>query len=322
MPAEGDVVMRWAWSGYRAEASGAVPERLTVTLNGRMLKDAALSWRAGADPALFEAPEGMEFPAPPGQSAGDPAGFIPYGERPARVETIAPGVHLVRNLRPGFHVPFVEFDSFVVAIDAPTLWNEMHYLPPVSGSPGDDVHALGEKLLRAIEATAPGKPVRHLVLTHHHSDHIGGARALIEAGADILAGRPAAEAARTIIEAPYTREPYPLTRTPQIEIVDAPHTIEEGDMELRLIPLPPGNPKADGFLVVYLPRQRLIYATAFLYPVPESVFPLVESVPLSAWFVDWLDGSGLAVDEVWNLHGTGRVEDWQLEYFREPGAAD
>ena len=56
--------------------------------------------------------------------------------------------------------------------------------------------------------------------------------------------------------------------------------------------------------------------------MPESVFPLVESVPLSAWFVDWLDGSGLAVDEVWNLHGTGRVEDWQLEYFRQLGTAD
>ena len=88
-------------------------------------------------------------------------------------------------------------------------------------------------------------------------------------------------------------------------------------MAMRLIELPAGNPKADNYLMVYLPKQKLLYATAFIYPLPESVFPPRESIPLSKYFVDWLDASGLDVELIYNVHGMGLVEDWHLQTIRD-----
>lgn len=59
-------------------------------------------------------------------------------------------------------------DAGVVAIDA-------------EGSPRD-----GERLVRTIRSVT-GRPIRWLVLTHHHPDHHFGAVALRRAGARVIA---------------------------------------------------------------------------------------------------------------------------------------
>jgi hypothetical protein len=46
------------------------------------------------------------------------------------------------------------------------------------------------------------------------------------------------------------------------------------------------------------------------------VFPPKESIDLSICFVEWLDGSGLDVERVINVHGTGLIETWRLGRIR------
>ncbi|MEO1204366.1 MAG: MBL fold metallo-hydrolase, partial [Pseudomonadota bacterium] len=326
MPLLGDTEIEWRWSDFtRSDEGLTVPGHLVVSLGGTVMKDVRLSTVLGADATDFEAPEGVTVEEPP-DAIPPLSEFVPYGERPPIVETLAPQVHMVTSLRPGFGLLFVEFEKFVLAVDAPTGWYEMNQLPPMNWSHGDSIAALGKKYLRAIRQTVPGKPVRYVALTHHHSDHIGGLRAFTEAGATLLAGETAARMARLAVESPATlsgddwddADPGSV----DIDVVRGERVIADASMEVRLIELPDGNPKADNYLMVYLPKQKLLYATAFIYPVPEAVFPPKESIPLSRYFVDWLDNSGLEIERVYNLHAMRRVEEWQLEKVRGLAGSD
>lgn len=318
----GDTEIRWTWSDYESQNGMRIPARLQTHLDGALLKDVRMA-------VSIRAPENAVFGAPQGVSVGDPPApeeitsfddFVPYSRREGTARELAPGVYLAPSVRPGFHMFFVEFDDFMMAVDAPTGWYEMNQIPPYNFVRGEGTSDLGEKYIRIIKKTVPDKPIRYVALTHHHSDHIGGVRPFIAEGATILAGEAAAAAAEIAAERDYTLRPDRLTGAhiePKIEIVDGKRVISDGEMEVQLIELPDGNPKADGFLVVYLPKQKIMYFTSFLYPVGEDSFPVAESVPLSLWFVRWLDQSGLEPEMVYNVHGQARVQDWQLERFRE-----
>lgn len=317
----GDAEIRWEWSNYADKAGLVLPGRLRVFLDGVLLKDVMLSVELGTGDDYYTAPDGIEVGEPPPvDELPSFADFTPYSKRLGQAREIAPGVYLAPGVRPGFHMFFVEFSEFVLAVDAPTGWYEMQQIPPSDFARGEGTSDLTEKYIRTIKSTVAGKPIRYVALTHHHSDHIGGVRAFIAEGATILAGEAAAGAARTAARRPHSLWPDRLTaaRTEtEIEVVRGTRTISDGEMEVELIELPADNPKADGFLVVYLPRQKIMYFTSFIYPLPEASFPAPESVPLSLWFVKWLDQSGLEPEQIFNVHGQARVQDWQLERFRE-----
>ena len=309
MPLLGDAEMQWRWNDYRSIEGMNIPGRYRVYLAGELMKDTAMTVNLGAEESEFTAPQDYSV-GPPPDDLTPLSEFIPYGERDPVVETEHPGVHIVRNLRPGFHMMFVEFSDFVLAVDAPTGWYEMQQIPPMNWSYGDETSALGEKYLQAIKETVPGKPIKYLVLTHHHSDHIGGMEPFLARDVEVLAGENAAAMIRKT----------GADLAPNITVIDVEHVVQDETMMVRLIELPDGNPKADHYLMVYLPKQKFLYTTAFIYPVPEAVFPPPESIDLSIYFVEWLDRSGLDVERIYNLHGTGLVEDWQLERIREIAA--
>ena len=61
--------------------------------------------------------------------------------------------------------------------------------------------------LRRCDAKYLGKPVKYLVLTHHHMDHAGGLRAYASTGATLVVGKGTTEHYRRVLAAPYTRSP-------------------------------------------------------------------------------------------------------------------
>ncbi len=319
MPLLGDTQIEWRWSEYKPQGTLQVPGAFHILLSNQPMKVARMSVSLGLDTDAFLVPKNYDV-APRPQSLTPLSQFIPYSQRDPVVEVITPGVYMVRDLRPGFRLMFVEFDDFVLAVDSPAGWYEMQQIPPMNWSYGDGSSALGEKYLRAIQSTVSNKPVKYLVLTHHHSDHIGGLRPFVAEGVEILAGKNAATVARRAALAPNTLCPDALSESkiqPKIQVIKNSHTISDDNMEVRLIELPNDNPKAENYLMVYLPKQKILYTTAFVYPVPESAFPPPESVNLSLYFLDWLDASGLEIEKIYNVHGNGLVEDWQLERLRE-----
>jgi glyoxylase-like metal-dependent hydrolase (beta-lactamase superfamily II) len=114
-------------------------------------------------------------------------------------------------------------------------------------------------------------PIRYVVYSHHHFDHIAGGRALKEAGARFVAHRQA-KARLDVLKDPNTVLPD--------ETVDRRRTITLGGTALELTYV--GLNHSDSTLVMRLPKERLLFVVDLL---PVGQVPgrgLIDFYPLEA----------------------------------------
>jgi glyoxylase-like metal-dependent hydrolase (beta-lactamase superfamily II) len=178
----------------------------------------------------------------------DAVSYDPQASPGLRLVELAPGVqHVVGGTH---HSLAVEMKDHLVVFDAPV-------------SDGHSATVLG--LLRA---KYPNKPVKFLVLTHHHMDHAGGLRAYAAQGATIVTGKGTTAHFRRVLAAPFTRNPdlpaRDLSRTPIVEVADK-HVLSDGTREVHAYVIDP-NPHADGLMIGYVPEAQLGFATDIWSP--------------------------------------------------------
>ena len=321
MPLLGDTSIRWRFKDYNpVEGIGLYPSGYTVSLNDKMLKDISYTTiRPGSENAEVRTiPDSINVPDIPDPPAeGEPEG--PVSESPIREPVkLAGGVHVFPHIRSGFHPMVIEFDEFLMVVDTPAGWLEMHQLPAMQWVDGVTSSSTGRKLLRGIREKLSDKPVRYVALTHYHSDHAGGIRPFIAEETIVLASSVTTPVIERAAKKRFTLEPDEVTNTdisPTIEIVDGERIISDGNMEVRLIDVGE-NPHAEGMLVVYLPEQKIRYQSDLFEPVSMHAFPSKSRLPVMKWFVEWLDNSGLDVDKVYAIHAGLRVTEEHLEVIR------
>jgi glyoxylase-like metal-dependent hydrolase (beta-lactamase superfamily II) len=102
------------------------------------------------------------------------------------------------------------------------------------------------------------KPIRYLIYSHHHFDHIAGGKAFKDAGAEIVAHRRAAERLKVLQD--------PHTPLPDTVVGDEGRTIEFGGTTLELSYV--GLNHSDSTLVFRLPKERLLFVVD-LIPVGQ-----------------------------------------------------
>src|SRR4051812_15116950 len=95
-------------------------------------------------------------------------------------------------------------------------------------------------------------PIKYLVYSHHHYDHIAGGAPFKEAGAKIIAHKRAKERLAKL-KAPDVVLPD--------ETVDGKRTLKLGGTTVELVFT--GRNHSDSSLVMFLPRERLIFAVDF-----------------------------------------------------------
>ena len=62
-------------------------------------------------------------------------------------------------------------------------------------------------VIAAAKKSAPGKPIRHIVLSHFHDDHMGGVRTYAAEGAIVVAHSSAGDYIRAVLDQRRTLEP-------------------------------------------------------------------------------------------------------------------
>jgi len=135
-------------------------------------------------------------------------------------------------------------------------------------------------------------PIKYVIYSHHHYDHIAGGKPFKDAGATFIAHKNA--------QAHLARLKDPDVVLPD-QVVDERSTIELGGTRLDLLYV--GRNHSDNSLVMYLPKEKIIFAVDFLWlgtiafrDLPDGFIP------------DWFD----SLDRVLAL-------DWERMIPGHPG---
>jgi glyoxylase-like metal-dependent hydrolase (beta-lactamase superfamily II) len=225
---------------------------------------------------------------------------------PGTVEQVAPGVFVVHALA-GFTALFVEFRDYVLAAEAPAQsYVEMGEIPADQLPPSDSV---AEALIERIRRTVPNKPIRYVAVSHFHNDHAGGVRAFFAEGATLLTTPGTRPYFERLARARATVAPDRLSRLGErpmvrIETVADRRVITDGERTVEVINAGP-NPHTDEALVVYLPREGILYQGDQFYFDDAETFPPRDRLGVMRHFAGWLARSGLRVERIYGTHMTG-----------------
>jgi glyoxylase-like metal-dependent hydrolase (beta-lactamase superfamily II) len=159
-------------------------------------------------------------------------------------------------------------------------------------------------VIAAAEKLVPGKPIRHIVLSHFHDDHMGGVRTYAAEGASVVVHASAGDYIRAVLGQRRTLEPDRLELArrdgrqiePAVMFVEDALTLTDGTREIKLYHVP--NMHVAGMLVGYVPDARVLFTADLV----TDTFPLV---PVFASTVqELIQENGLAVEMIACGHGT------------------
>jgi glyoxylase-like metal-dependent hydrolase (beta-lactamase superfamily II) len=119
------------------------------------------------------------------------------------------------------------------------------------------------------------KPIKYVIYSHHHYDHIAGGQPFKDLGAIFIAHRRAKE---RLLELKKQNALLPDIVMPD-QVVDDKKTIKLGDTTLELIYV--GRNHSDNSLVMRLPKEKLVFVVDFapiesvqFRNIPDSASPL------------------------------------------------
>ncbi|MBI5256716.1 MAG: MBL fold metallo-hydrolase [Burkholderiales bacterium] len=159
-------------------------------------------------------------------------------------------------------------------------------------------------VLAAARQLVPGKPVRTVINSHHHFDHAGGLRGAAAEGATLITSAMAKPYFERVFANPNTVAPDRLAqsgRKPEIIGVQGRQVLVDGERRVEIHELQ-GSVHAQGFLMVYLPKEKLlIEADAYTPGPPNSPPPPVPNAN-HVNLVQNIERLGLQVERIVPLH--------------------
>ena len=173
--------------------------------------------------------------------------------------TLAPGVVLMGG---GSHNSLaVEFKDYVTVIEGPL--NQQR----------------SNAVIAEVKKTFPNKPIRYLVNTHHHFDHLGGVRTYVAEGATVITDARNRNFYNRVVLAPQPRslQPDRLSTRPfaptgpgelAVQGFTDQYTISDGNETIELYHVD-GLNHSDNMLVAYLPKEKIL-VNADLYSPPAA----------------------------------------------------
>jgi glyoxylase-like metal-dependent hydrolase (beta-lactamase superfamily II) len=274
-PLDGDVVQETIFTGYRAVEKVMVPAARQTRRGGDLIEDVKYTEvRFNTKPAdtAFARPEGFEelpLPAP----------------APVKETKLAEGVYLFES---GANSLVVEFDTYVVVVE------------PYNGGRGP------KPTINKAREMFPSKPVKYVVVTHHHDDHSGGLRSYIANDATVVTTPANQKYFERMAASNFQMFPDDQTRTPRKPLFEfvrgGKRVFTDGKQTLEVIDIGPG-PHAAEMLVAYLPKEKIIFQ-GDLVNLPNSGKYMPTTVnDTTLHFFDWLTKSGLDIQRIAAVHG-------------------
>ena len=123
-------------------------------------------------------------------------------------------------------------------------------------------------VIDAAKAKYPGKPIKYVVLTHHHMDHTGGTRTYVAEGATVVVAAPTKAHWEAMLRQDHTVVPDAQQKAHKpvkvVEVKDT-MTISDGTTDIKLHVI--DNPHVKGMLIGHVLQPNIVFVTDLWSPV-------------------------------------------------------
>jgi glyoxylase-like metal-dependent hydrolase (beta-lactamase superfamily II) len=221
--------------------------------------------------------------------------------------TIAPVQTMSTQIAPGvWHVTGGSHHSVVVAFN--------DYMA-VAEAPLDEQRSVA--VLAEVKKLAPDKPVRYVLTTHHHFDHIGGLRTYAAEGATIVTHQSNVAYLKKSLTAPARISPDMQAknqRMPMFQGVSDKYEITDGKQTIHVYATG-GDTHTNEYTLIYLPGPRILVEGDAYSPAPPNAPPPATPPPNAVALYDSLQQLKLNVATIAPIHGRGAVPIAELRKF-------
>ena len=187
-------------------------------------------------------------------------------------------------LRGPYNSIFEVFDNYVVVVEA-----------------GQGT-ALSEQCIERIRSVAEAKPIRYVVATHFHFDHLAGLRPYLHLGATVITTPDAKAVVARVASTEHPLRPDAHTvptSSVRIEVVSGSRVLEDAHHRLEIHDIGP-NMHVAQMLVAYSPRHRVLLEPDLLDGGPGE--PL-DGGPYTVQLARAIDERKLDVATIVPVHG-------------------
>ena len=276
-PIVGDMLIETVYNGYRDFGGVRFPSRIVQSQDGFPSLDLTVA-TVTANPAV-------DITVPDNVRNAQPAAVTVTSQK------LGDGVFYLTG--GSHHSLAVEMKDHIVLVDVPQT----------------EQRALA--VIAKTKEVIPNKPIRFLVTSHHHWDHLGGIRAAIDEGATIVTHQTNRAFLERVAKTPHTINPdrLSMSRKPvKVRAVGDMAKLTDGTRTVELHLLKNYEHTGD-MLVVYLPKEKIVAEPDAYTPPATPTTPLVvTAVPYAAALYDNIKRLNLDVQSIVPFHG-GRTGD-------------
>ncbi|PYR82956.1 MAG: MBL fold metallo-hydrolase, partial [Acidobacteria bacterium] len=170
-------------------------------------------------------------------------------------------------------------------------------------------------VLAKAKELVPNKPIRYVVTSHHHWDHLGGIRMAMNEGATIVTHQTNKAFLERVAKTPHTINPDPLATSKKgvkIQAVADKGVLTDGNRTIELHLLK-GYEHTGDMLVVYLPKEKLLAEPDAFTPPAQAGTPLIPPArPFAKTLYDNIQRLKLDVQVIAPFHGNRTTDVAEL----------
>ncbi len=277
----GDLTMKICYDDYRVVNSLQMPHHLVFKYGEQPfmdLKTTHFQVNTSPDPSLFEMPADKQWTKLPQpfvpKKLGEGLWFLP----------------VYAGLGTTYNVMLVEFDQYFLVVDAPLF------------------DGYSRAIGRVANSLSVGKPIKYVVTTHYHTDHIGGIGHFIASGSTIICNQKNQAFIKDLAKVKHTIYPNALTFNPKEAVIESytqQKTISDGQQKVVLYEIN-NSPHVEEMTLVYVPAEKLLFvADLLMVPHNGTLPPDNESLQFLKDFIQkhkleverFAPGHGVVIDK-------------------------
>ena len=283
----GDMLVETTYSDYRDFGGVTFPAHIAQTQDGFPSLDLTVS-AVTANPSA-------DITVPANVAAFQPAAVTVTADK------LADGVFYLRG--GSHHSLAIEMADHIVVVDTPNNQER------------------AEAVLAKAKELIPNKPIRFVVLSHHHWDHLGGVRSAIDEGATIVTHESNKAFIERVAGTPHTLRPdrqATSKKAAQVQAIGDDGQLTDGKRVIELHRIQ-GYEHTGDMYMVYLPKEGILgEVDAFTAPAQPGTALIPPAVPGARALSDNIKRLKLKVKVIAPLHGNRTTDVAELDKAATP----